>query len=98
MNVPESRSPAAFTPGRLGPLTLRNRITKTATYEGMCPGGVPSAALVEFHRRLAAGGVAMTTVAYCAVSPNGRTFAEQMHMHPGIVPALRVLTDAVHRE
>lgn len=98
MNVPESRSPIPFKPGRLGPLTLRNRVIKTATYEGMCPGGVPSAALVEFHRRLAEGGVAMTTVAYCSVSPNGRTFSEQMHMHPGIVPALRGLTDAVHRE
>ena len=98
MNVSESRSATAFSPGRLGPLGLRNRIIKTATYEGMCPGGAPSAALVDFHRGLAAGGVAMTTVAYCAVSPSGRTFAEQMHMRPGIVPALRELTDAVHRE
>ena len=29
--------------------------------------------LIEFHRRVAAGGVAMTTVAYLAVSPEGRT-------------------------
>ena len=29
--------------------------------------------LIEFHRRTAAGGVAMTTVAYLAVSPEGRT-------------------------
>lgn len=51
-----------FSPGRLGPLTLRNRVVKTATYEGMCPGGVPSDALVRHHRALAAGGVGMTTV------------------------------------
>jgi 2,4-dienoyl-CoA reductase-like NADH-dependent reductase (Old Yellow Enzyme family) len=88
----------AFTPGRIGALTLRNRVIKTATYEGMCPGGVPSQALVNHHRELAAGGVGMTTVAYCAVSPNGRTFAEQMFMREEIVPELRRLTDAVHAE
>ncbi len=67
-----------FTPGRIGTLELRNRVIKAATYEGMCPGGVPSDALIRHHRDLAAGGVGMTTVAYCAVSPNGRTFEEQM--------------------
>jgi len=89
---------AAFTPGRLGPLTLRNRIIKTATYEGMCPGGIPSPALVRHHRELAAGGVGMTTVAYCAVSAAGRTFDEQMSMRPEIVAPLRTVTDAVHAE
>jgi 2,4-dienoyl-CoA reductase-like NADH-dependent reductase (Old Yellow Enzyme family) len=90
--------PSIFSPGKLGALTLRNRVIKTATYEGMAPGGVPSSALVEHHRALAAGGVGMTTVAYCAVSPDGRTFEEQMVMTDDNVPRLRVLTDAVHRE
>jgi 2,4-dienoyl-CoA reductase-like NADH-dependent reductase (Old Yellow Enzyme family) len=88
----------AFTPGRLGPLTLRNRVIKTATYEGMCPGGMPSDALLGHHRALAAGGVGMTTVAYCAVSPAGRTFDQQMYMRPEVVAPLRRITDAVHAE
>jgi 2,4-dienoyl-CoA reductase-like NADH-dependent reductase (Old Yellow Enzyme family) len=88
----------AFAPARLGPLSLRNRVIKTATYEGMCPGGVPSDRLVEHHRALAAGGVGMTTVAYCAVSADGRTFAEQMFMRPEVIAPLRRVTDAVHRE
>ena len=87
-----------FSAARLGALELRNRIIKTATYEGMSPGGVPSDALIRHHRDLAAGGVAMTTVAYCAVSPNGRTFEQQMYMREAIVPKLRQLTDAVHEE
>lgn len=95
---PSQASPVAFTPGRIGVLALRNRVIKTATYEGMCPGGIPSEALVNHHRELAAGGVGMTTVAYCAVSPNGRTFSEQMFMREEIVPQLRRLTDAVHAE
>lgn len=87
-----------FSPARLRALELRNRVIKTATYEGMSPGGVPSDALIRHHRDLAAGGVGMTTVAYCAVSPNGRTFKEQMYMRAEIVPKLRELTDAVHSE
>jgi 2,4-dienoyl-CoA reductase-like NADH-dependent reductase (Old Yellow Enzyme family) len=58
----------AFAPAHLADLSLRNRVIKTATYEGMCPEGMPSDALVEHHRELA-GGVGLTTVAYCAVSP-----------------------------
>jgi len=85
-----------FSPSKLRGVTLRNRVIKTATYEGMCPGGVPSPALTKHHRDLAIGGVGMTTVAYCAVSPNGRTFSEQMFIHAGIVPRLREVTDAVH--
>lgn len=88
----------AFAPARLADLRLRNRVIKTATYEGMCPEGMPSDALVEHHRELAAGGVGLTTVAYCAVSPDGRTFAEQMSMRPETVAPLRRVTDAVHRE
>ena len=91
-------TPNAFAPVRLNELELRNRVIKTATYEGMCPGGMPSDALVEHHRALAAGGVGMTTVAYCAVSPDGRTFAEQMTMRRETVSPLRRVTDAVHRE
>jgi 2,4-dienoyl-CoA reductase-like NADH-dependent reductase (Old Yellow Enzyme family) len=94
----ESERQRIFSPAQLAGATLRNRVIKTATYEGMCPGGIPSPALTKHHRDLAAGGVGMTTVAYCAVSPNGRTFSEQMHMHAGIVPRLREVTDAVHAE
>lgn len=85
-----------FAPAQLGALPLRNRIIKTATYEGMTPGGVPSPALTEHHVTLARGGVGMTTVAYCAVSSAGRTFGEQMYMRDAIVPHLQALTAAVH--
>jgi len=87
----------AFTPLRIGPLTLRNRFIKSATNEGSAKGGVPSKRLVKFHEDIAAGGVAMTTVAYCAVAPDGRTFVDQVTLDEGAVPHLRVLTDAVHR-
>ena len=53
----------AFKEARLGPLTLRNRTIKAATFEGMTDGNIVHPELIEFHRRMAAGGVGMTTSA-----------------------------------
>lgn len=82
----------------LGPLRLRNPILKAATFEGMSPAGRASPALEALHRGIAAGGAAMTTVAYGAVEPEGRTFADQLLLNDEAIPALRSLTDAVHAE
>ncbi|MFJ9677465.1 NADH:flavin oxidoreductase [Streptomyces sp. NPDC101194] len=100
MTVPGSAPtpPDPFAPARLGPLTLRNRVIKSATFEGVTPEGLVTDELIAYHRRPAAGGVGMTTVAYCAVSPEGRTERHQIWMRPEAVPGLRRLTDAVHRE
>jgi 2,4-dienoyl-CoA reductase-like NADH-dependent reductase (Old Yellow Enzyme family) len=89
--------PSPFSPLRVGPLTLRNRLIKSATNEGMTPAGMPSQMLVKLHEDIAAGGAAMTTVAYCAVSADGRTFVDQAQLNAATVAPLRVLTDAVHR-
>ena len=90
--------PDPFAPARLGPLTLRNRIVKAATFEGVMTRGAVSDELVEFHRRVAAGGVGMTTVAYCAVSMDGRVQRHTLVMDPERIGDLRRLTDAVHAE
>lgn len=87
-----------FSPLKVGPLTLRNRFIKAGANEGMTPDGMPTKALVKHHRDIAAGGVGMTTVAYGAVSAEGRTFLHQFHLTREVVRHLRVLTDAVHAE
>lgn len=87
-----------FTPVTLGPLTLRNRSIRSAAFESMCPGNVPSPQLLDYHRSVAAGGVGMTTVAYAAVTRSGLSFDRQLWMRPEIVLGLRELTDAVHAE
>ncbi|MGB3332463.1 MAG: NADH:flavin oxidoreductase [Mycobacterium sp.] len=90
--------PDVFSPAKLGPITLRNRIIKAATFENRTPGALASDDLVEYHRLPAAGGVGMTTVAYCAVSQGGRTSNDGLWMRPEAVAGLRRLTDAVHAE
>lgn len=87
-----------FNPAKLGPVTLRNRVIKAATFEARTPDALVTDDLIEYHRLPAAGGVAMTTVAYCAVSPGGRTGGNQIWMRPHAVPGLRRLTEAIHAE
>jgi len=82
----------------LGPLTLRNRFVKAATFEGATPKGEVTDRLVEFHRAVAAGGVGMSTVAYCAVSLDGRVQRHCLVLDADTARALRSLTDAVHAE
>lgn len=91
-------APDVFNPAKLGPLTLRNRVIKAATFEARTPDALVTDDLIEYHRLPAAGGVAMTTVAYCAVSPGGRTCGNQIWMRPHAVPGLRRLTEAIHAE
>lgn len=87
-----------FSPVTIGPLTLKNRFLKAATNEGMSAGGVPSRQLAVLHGDLAGGGVALTTVAYCAVSRDGRTLPNQLILEPASLPHFKALTDAVHAQ
>jgi 2,4-dienoyl-CoA reductase-like NADH-dependent reductase (Old Yellow Enzyme family) len=87
-----------FSPEKIGDLQLKNRIIRAGCFEGMCQDGQVTEALIEHHRRVAEGGVAMTTVAYCAVSKDGRAFDHEMWMHAALIPDLQRLTDAVHQE
>jgi 2,4-dienoyl-CoA reductase-like NADH-dependent reductase (Old Yellow Enzyme family) len=95
---PTTTAPDAFAPAQLGPLRLRNRIIKAATFEGVMPRGAVSDDLVEFHRQVAAGGAAMTTVAYCAVSPGGRVQRNTLVLSDELIDDLQRLTSAVHDE
>ncbi len=87
-----------FTPYQLGPITLRNRIIRSAAFENMCPGNKPSKQLQDYHVSVAHGGVGMTTVAYCAVDLSGVSFDGQLYIHDEILPDLKRLTDAIHAE
>ena len=91
-------APDPFAPATLGPVTLRNRIIKSATFEGPLRDNVVSDRLIRFHTRTAAGGVGMTTVAYCTVSPEGSTDGRTLLLRPEAADGLRRIADAVHAE
>ncbi|MGZ4703915.1 MAG: NADH:flavin oxidoreductase [Acidimicrobiales bacterium] len=91
-------APSPFEPATLGPLPLRNRIIKAATFEGVMPRGAVTQDLIDFHVRVARGGAALTTVAYCAVSPGGRVNRDTLVFREELIGDLTRLTDAVHAE
>jgi len=66
--------PDVFSPVRLGPITLRNRIIKAATFEARTPQALVSDDLIAFHRAMAAGGrvadrVCAGTATFCIWMP-----------------------------
>ena len=90
--------PGPFEPAPLGPLRLRNRIIKAATFEGVMPRGKVTPELIDFHVAVARGGAALTTLAYCAVSMGGRVNRNTLVFTDDLIDDLRRLTEAVHAE
>ncbi|MBP5538909.1 MAG: NADH:flavin oxidoreductase [Bacteroidales bacterium] len=87
-----------FTSVKIGPVTLRNRVIRSAAFENMATNNSPSQALFDYHTAVARGGVGMTTIAYAAVCQSGLSFNGQLWMREEIVPELKKLTDAIHAE
>lgn len=87
-----------FESATLGPVMLKNRFVKAATFEGMSPNNVVSKTLVEFHRKMAAGGVAMTTVSYIAVARNGMGAPSEIYIHDAAADGLAQIASVVHGE
>ena len=87
-----------FTPVKIGPVTLRNRVIRSAGFENMAYGNSPSQDLYDYHVAVARGGVGMTTLAYASVNRSGLSFDGQLWMREEIVPGLKRITDAVHAQ
>ena len=87
-----------FTPYKLGSVTLRNRVIRSAAFESMGKDFAPTQKLKDYHVSVARGGVGMTTVAYASINRSGISFNKQLWLRDEIVPQLRDLTDAVHKE
>ena len=87
-----------FTPYQMGPVTLRNRTIRSAAFESMGKDFSPTQALKDYHVSVAKGGVGMTTLAYASVNRSGISFNSQLWLRDEIVPQLRDITDAVHKE
>ena len=87
-----------FAPAPLGPIRLRNRFIKAATFEGMAVDNAVTDRLIDFHRTMAAGGVGLTTLAYLAVSPDGQGAPAEIVVRHNAAAGLAALADAVHAE
>ncbi len=96
--MPSSPPPDPLAPAALGPVTLPNRIVKAATFEGLPLVTDDPGPLVDFHRAMAAGGVGLSTVAFCSVSRDGRGAPRELIVDAAAVPGLARVTAAIHDE
>lgn len=86
-----------FTPGRIGPVELRNRTIRSAAFEGMGKNNNPTPQLRDYHWSVAEGGIGMTTLAYTSVNRSGISFYSQVWLRPEIMPQMREITEGIHR-
>lgn len=86
-----------FTPGKIGPVELRNRTIRSAAFEGMGRDNGPTDTLRDYHVSVARGGVGMTTLAYAGICKSALSFTTQLWLRPKIVPDLRKITDDIHQ-
>jgi len=89
---------AYLKPGRIGALTLANRIVRAATSESMADAdGAVNDALVTLYRDLGRGGAGMIITGHIYVEQRGQYTPMQIGIdRDELVPGLRRLTDAVH--
>jgi len=81
-------------------MTLKNRIVRSATWEGMCEqDGRPTEKLINCYRDLARGGTGLIISGYTFVRPEGKQMPGKMGIHTDDFAAdMKALTKAVHDE
>ncbi len=94
----DSSAADPFAPARLGSLHLRNRLITCAAFEGRTPDVLVTDGLIDFHREVDVGGVEISTVAYCAIFPEGRTDCHQIWLRPEAAAGLVWPTEALHTD
>ena len=74
--------PTLFEQTTINGMVLRNRLVRSATWEGMCdPDGRPSRRLIDFYQALARGGVGLIMTGYTFVRPDGKQLPGKMGIH-----------------
>lgn len=91
--------PSLFTPGTIGPMTVRNRIVRSATHEGMTDGeGQLTDRYAPFLSALAQGEVGLIVTGHLYVREDGRVNRNQAGIdHDRFIPRLREVGEEVHR-
>lgn len=89
-----------FDETRINHLMLRNRLVRSATWEGMCrEDGRPTEKLAAYYGTLARGGVGLIITGYAFVRPDGKQLPGQLGVHDdSFAPEMRRLSEGVHRE
>jgi 2,4-dienoyl-CoA reductase (NADPH2) len=86
-----------FTPLRLGPVTVANRIVFAAHLTDYAEDGLPTLRSAAYAAARAAGGAGLVVTEEATVAAGDRPYEKLVTgTDPAVVPAFRQLTDAVH--
>jgi 2,4-dienoyl-CoA reductase-like NADH-dependent reductase (Old Yellow Enzyme family) len=79
-------------------MRLKNRLVRSATWEGMCDqDGCPTDKLTDFYRQLALGGIGLIITGYTFVRPDGKQMPGKMGIHTdSFADAFKRMTESVH--
>jgi len=97
--TPRRRFNSLLSPGRIGPMPLRNRILLTAMGAGYAEAdGTCGPRMLAFNEAQARGGVALVTLGVTGVAlPIGQNMVNQPAISDDrFIPGLRAVADAVH--
>ena len=89
-----------FETAKLGDLTLKNRLVRSATWEGVAlpDGGITDQAY-EIYAELAGGGVGAIITGFTSVADNDQYFGGMMRLsRDELIPQYKMLVDIIHRE
>jgi 2,4-dienoyl-CoA reductase-like NADH-dependent reductase (Old Yellow Enzyme family) len=85
-----------FSPGSIGPMTVPNRLVRSATWESAGQDGAPTDTYLRIQRDLAAGGIGMIITGYVAPTPS--PIGVQIHIFDDKhIDGLKKIADEVHR-
>lgn len=96
--APERVKSLVFEPGKIGGMLIKNRLVRSATYEGMAAeDGSITDELVRLYKNLAAGGVGLIVTGLTYIQPGGKGLPNQMGIdRDDLIPGLHKLTQKVH--
>jgi len=89
-----------FEPKEIGRIQIKNRLVRSATFEGMASeDGNVTDELVELYKTLAKGGVGLIITGHAYVQPSGRAVPYQMGIDKDdLIPGLRRIAKTVHEQ
>lgn len=86
-----------FSPLKIGPVTVRNRIVFSAHLTNYAEDGLPTAQHCAYYGARAEGGAGLIITEEHSVHPTDWPYEKMIHaFHPEVLPGYRRITEAVH--
>jgi len=96
--TPSQRYPLLFSPVRIGPVVVPNRIVFAAHLTNYAEDGLPSEQHAAYYAARAAGGAGLVITEEHSTHPTDWPYEKLIHGYrPEVVPGYRRITEAVHR-